>query len=92
MAKNTYIHEHQTKERNQYYILRFDFSGLNTNSVEELKTEFYERVKSICLKFIEQYQIEIELNETTSASSYLSNFLDSVSTRLDHSIYVIVDE
>lgn len=92
LFQNTYIYEHQTKERNQYYILRFDFSGLNTNSVEELKTEFYERVKSICLKFIEQYQIEIVLNETTSASSYLSNFLDAVSTRLDHSIYVIVDE
>lgn len=37
LFKGTYIHTHPTEERNSYYMLGFDFSGLNTDDVDLLR-------------------------------------------------------
>lgn len=88
LFKDTYIGNHPTKEKNSYYILRFDFSGLNTNSVEMLEKEFSDRVYDTCIRFYKDYHIQQEL-EKRSAAGILSQFL----TMLDHKpVYVIIDE
>lgn len=92
LFKGTYIYDHQTKEKNQYYILRFDFSSLNTDTIETLKTAFHNRIYSKCKAFIEQYKLDFELEKGIDAADCVSQFLDRVSTRLNQSIYLIVDE
>lgn len=51
LAKGTYIYEHPTEHRNSYYMLRFDFSGLNTDSVELLKEGFHNKIYNTCVDF-----------------------------------------
>lgn len=92
LFRGTYIYNHKTIEKNSYYILRFDFSGLNTENIDLLKQSFHNHVYSRCKKFMKQYHLHIEVNEGIDAANCLSQFLDSVSTLLDHSIYVMVDE
>lgn len=88
----TYIYDHQTEERNQYYILRFDFSGLNTDSLDNLKIAFHNRVYSRCTVFAEQNKLDFEVEKGIDAADCISQFLDRISTRLDHSVYVMIDE
>ncbi len=39
LYRDTYVYNHPTKNKNNYYILKFDFSGITTNvgSYEDLK-------------------------------------------------------
>lgn len=92
LFNGTYIYDHQTEERNQYYILRFDFSGLNTDSLDNLKIAFHNRVYSRCTVFAEQNKLDFEVEKGIDAADCISQFLDRVSTRLDHSVYVMIDE
>lgn len=92
LFEGTYIYDHQTAERNQYYILRFDFSGLNTDSLDNLKIAFHNRVFSRCKVFAEQNKLDFEVEKGIDAADCISQFLDRVSTRLDHSVYVMIDE
>ena len=41
LFKDTYVYKHPTKEKNSYYILKFDFSGLTTTGgFEKIEKEF----------------------------------------------------
>jgi hypothetical protein len=55
LFKGLYIGEHPTPYHNRFAILKFDFSGLNTNSAEEFKRSFYNRIRETLLKFMETY-------------------------------------
>ncbi len=37
---NTYIGKHPTKERNEYYVLSFNFTGVTTDTDEQLEESF----------------------------------------------------
>ncbi|MDR3303891.1 MAG: AAA family ATPase, partial [Treponema sp.] len=56
LFKGLYIGEHPTPEHNCFTILKFNFSGLNTNSVEKFETSFYNRIRETLLKFVKTYQ------------------------------------
>ena len=42
LFNNTYIRKNQTVKRNSYYVLRFNFSGINTSTKEKLLEGFTE--------------------------------------------------
>lgn len=88
LFNGTYIYIHPTKEKNSYYILRFDFSGLNTRSTEILEKEIADRVYDCCMKFLKKYQINLEL-EKRSAAGILSQLLSMIDIK---PLYVIIDE
>ena len=97
LFQGTYIYNHPTVKHNRYYILKFDFSGLNSSNLEELKAEFHNLVYRVCRKFIMKYELDIALEKGTSAADCLSDFLDNVEIAIkDKSnnlgIYVIADE
>ena len=44
---DTYIGSHKTALANSYYVMRFDFSKLDTESEEMLKKSFYRSVRRV---------------------------------------------
>lgn len=92
LFKGTTIFQHPTKFRNSYYVLRFDFSGLSTENIQSLKVSFNNDVYSKCRKFVEDYQLDIEIEKNLTASDCLSALIDRFSSKVDGKIYVIIDE
>lgn len=97
LFQGTYIYHHPTKKHHQYYVLKFDFSGLNSNNLAELKEEFHNEVYRSCTKFIKKYQLDIVLEKGSSAADCLSDFIANVELKLRErpdlsGVYVIVDE
>ena len=88
----TYIGQNPTKGKNSYYILKFNFTGLNTNTKEELEETFLRTIKDSFDKFIEEYNLIIDYIQEGSAASIFENFLVRVSGKIQNPIYVIIDE
>ena len=59
---NTYIGENPTKSKNSYHILRFNFSGISTNTVEEAIKGFREKVDLGIDRFVNKYGIDFYNN------------------------------
>lgn len=92
LFQGTYIYDHPTNYKNSYYILRFDFSGLNTDNIDNLKHSFNLDVFNKCSKFVKDYHLDIEIEKNLNASDCLSTLLDRFSSLVDGKIYVIIDE
>ena len=45
LFSNTYIGENPTSKKNSYYVLRFDFSGIDTSSFESTIKHFRRKVR-----------------------------------------------
>ncbi len=88
----TYIGNHETKERNSYHILKFNFTGLNADTKETLEESFIRTIKDSFDKFIENYKLEVSYIQEGSAASIFENFLTRVSFQIREPIYVIIDE
>lgn len=73
-------------------MLRFDFSGLNTDDVDLLYEEFHNRIFQSCNEFIERYQITVTLEKGSSAADCMSSFISKVKHHLQVPIYLIIDE
>ncbi len=94
LFKETYVYKHPTKGKNNYYILKFDFSGIDEyKKKEELLASFKKCVVVGINKFINKYDIEYEINEKEEADDIVKDFLGHLdSIELDHRLYIIVDE
>ncbi|KZL88608.1 ATP-binding protein [Clostridium magnum] len=88
----TYIGKNVTREKNSYYILKFNFTGLNTDTKEDLEKTFIRTIKDSFDKFIEIYNLDISYIQEGSAASIFENFLTQVSFKIKGQIYVIIDE
>ena len=88
-----YIHEHPTENKNDYYILRFNFSGIQNSEMENLEQGFLRRVKNDAERFINRYKLDIKLTDQNSSSAVIDSLLKSFeSLNLPHKIYVMIDE
>ena len=92
LFENTYIGKNPTKKRNSYYVLRFNFSGINTSSKEALLNGFTQEIISGIANFEEKYQILIEYNKNSMPSDIFKQFLRNVTKSITGSIYVLIDE
>ena len=90
---NTYIGKNPTKLKNRYHILKFNFSGIDTSSIDTtIKTFGSEIVSSINL-FIEKYGMDFYINEDDFAEEILNNLFKAFSLQKpNEKIYVIIDE
>ncbi|MGL5087055.1 MAG: AAA family ATPase, partial [Clostridium sp.] len=89
---NTYIGQNPTNEKNGYYILKFNFSKLNTDTKETLEESFLRAVNRSLNTFMREYNIELEFNNKGFAASVFDDFLGEVKYKIDKPIYVIIDE
>ena len=89
---NTYIGGNPTKEKNSYYILRFNFSGINSTSKETLLNSFKEEIIIGFMKFKKKYNLIFEINKEGMPSDIFKDFLRNVGDSIDGSLYVLIDE
>ena len=93
LFKDTYIYNNTTPNKNNYYVIKFDFSGMDTAglNIEEIKEKFASCVIDGINRFINYYKIDYEINYNDGADVIIKYFLNKMST-LDHKIYILIDE
>jgi len=92
LFKDTYIYNNPTLNKNNYYILKFDFSGMSSNdgTREGIEEKFKNQVIESLNNFSKYYNFSVDINEKKDAASILGLYLSKII--LDHKIYVIIDE
>ena len=91
---NTYIGKHPTPNKNSFYILRFDFGGLEPS--KNLEHDFIEKIHSGMLDFFLNYpEFKTTLTQKEKASSLLLEFMNNFKEQRSHrdqKIFLIIDE
>ena len=94
LFKDTYVYNNSTTNKNNYYVLKFDFSGMsNFDDINSIKNGFVERIYSGISIFLNHYGLDYNIYERKEPSEILDRFLiyfDSL--HLDKKLYVIIDE
>ena len=92
--EGTYISRHKTPLQGQFYVVRFDFSGITATA--DLIGNFNERLLIGMASFFERYPTEGArelLNSTFSSPDRLwSAFIRMIMPRVGKKLYVIIDE
>ena len=90
---NTYIGKNPTENKHKYHILRFNFSGIDTSTVESTINGFKNEVLSSIQVFVSKYSIDFYVNWEQEAENVLDNLIKSFGVqRGNEKIYVIIDE
>ena len=74
LYKDTYIGKHPTSLKNSYHILRFNFSGIDTSTVETTINGFKREVASSIKLFVERYGLDFYVNMEDEAENILDNY------------------
>ena len=71
LFKDTYIHEHPTKDKNNYYVFKLDFSGMTTNSKDEneLELQFKRKIADGIQKFNDDYKVNANVDFLNNTSN-----------------------
>jgi len=88
----TYIGKNPTKLKNSYYILKFGFTGLKTNTAEDLVESFRWTTLVSFDSFCSQYGLNLEYLKDGEPADILNDFLAQFRKNVDGRIYVIIDE
>ena len=93
LFKNTYIGKNPTKLRNTYYILKFNFSGIDTTDNETAMRGFKEKTSITIKGFVEKYGLNFYTNPDLTAEGLLSDLIEAFKTqKTGEKLYVIIDE
>ncbi|MBO4618694.1 MAG: AAA family ATPase [Victivallales bacterium] len=93
----TWIHEHPTERRNQYLVMRFDFSKVDGATLEQYQQSF-ESTCMIALKaFIRKYRtvLDGEVLKMVAATKTFGAAFDTLTSNADvlpNKIYILIDE
>ena len=92
----TYVGKNPTPKKNSYYVLKFDFSGISTEThdVETLKEKFKNKVIIGIEDCINYYHLDYEIEKEQSPEDILGYFLAYMknATIDGHKVYIIIDE
>ena len=90
---NTYIGKNPTKNKNSYCILRFNFSGIDTETEASTIRGFKNEVASSIEVFIHRYNLDFYVNNEDDAENILNNLFKAFYVQKSQDkIYVIIDE
>ena len=93
LHKETYIGKNPTKLKNSYHILRFNFSGINTETEETTMKGFKEKVSTSIEGFINKYGIDFYINQEQTTEGILNSLIEAFKIQKpEEKIYVIIDE
>ena len=93
LFRDTYIGKNPTSLKNSYYILRFNFSGIDTTTIESTINGFRREVASSINFFVEKYKMDFFVNRDDSAEDILDNLFKAFNIQKNgEKIYVIIDE
>ena len=89
----TYIGKNPTVNKNAYCILKFNFSGIDTETTETTLKGFRMEVSSSIRVFVERYGIDFYINNEDEAENILDNLFKAFRLqKAGEKIYVIIDE
>ena len=88
----TYIGKNPTPLKNSYYILKFNFSALITDTEDALIESFSQACNKAYDEFIKKYSLDIEYKIMKYPSDTFNIFLGKIRFEIDKPIYVIIDE
>ena len=93
---NLYIGKHPTENKNKYYILKFDFSGMDMDSqatLDIMRESFHEKVLCGIKDFINRYNLQIEAIKGVTPANTIGNlFVEFRKQKPNQRIYVLIDE
>ena len=93
LYSNTYIGKKPTKLRNSYCILKFNFSGINTETIETTMKGFKEKVSISIDGFTKKYGIDFYVNQEQTVEGIMRSLIEAVKLQKpEDKIYVIIDE
>ena len=93
LYKDTYIGNYPTILKNSYHILRFNFSGIDTSTVDTTIDGFKREVGSSIKLFVQRYGLDFYVNMEDEAENILDNLIKSfIVQKSNDKIYVIIDE
>jgi hypothetical protein len=91
LFSGTEIGRNPTIRKNAYYILKFNFSGIRTDSDKIMLEDFIQKVYYGIRSFQRTYQLNIPL-EVSSPQAQLFDLFIEFQEKCDGKIYVIIDE
>lgn len=93
LFSETYTGKNPTKLKNSYYILKFNFSGIDTSNEENTITGFKESTSISIESFVNKYGLDFYVNSDLTSEGLLNSLLEAFSFQKPNSkIYVIIDE
>ena len=93
LFKETYIGKNPTEMKNSYYILRFNFSGINTKDEETTMEGFKGKVTDSIQKFVNRYELDFYINPELSTEGLLNSLIVAFENqKQNEKMYVIIDE
>lgn len=92
-----YIGQHPTKGKNSFWVLQFNFSGINTNTTDHTQQGFLFNVRSGIDQFIHQYLKLTKAQEKfilsqKEANIMLSLLFDVINRQNSQPVYILIDE
>ena len=89
----TYIGKNPTENKNKYHILRFNFSGIDTSTVENTINGFKEKIGISIKSFVQNYELDFLVNTEQTAEGMLKSLFEAFKfQKVEEKIYVIIDE
>ena len=88
----TYIGKNPTNEKNSYYILKFEFTGLRTDTAQDLAESFKASINNSFQIFCIKYHVDLNYTKEGEPAAILNSFLTEFKRHIDGKLYVIIDE
>jgi len=89
---NTYISQFPTSKRNKYYVLKFNFTGLKTDSDDNLLKSFRASTLTSYEVFCANYGLSFDYPKEGEPAEILNSFLARFKIHVKGQIYFIIDE
>ena len=89
---NFYIGKNPTKMKNSYYVLSFNFSGINTSSKDGTVSGFNNNVANGIERFLSRYEIDVNIDREKSAAEMLDDFFNKIEKLINGKVYILIDE
>ena len=94
-----YIGQNPTKKANSYFVMRFNFSGIDSSDLESFKISFTAAIKSSIVDFFTAHKSDIEqvdalkqeLNKLHDVRAFIG-FAFSIMKNYDKKAFVVIDE
>ena len=94
--KGLYVYDHPTPYKNKYYILQFNFSGIDVSdykTLDEIESSFNNKIQDSLGRFIGVNNLGITFDKTRTAAGMLSDVLMKFSElHKENNIYIMIDE
>ena len=89
LLKGLYIYSNPTKEKNSYYILKFDFSAVST--IGDVDKNFNDYCNTELEAFFEVYNIKLKIDQKDSIIYNLQKLLKYIKSN-NINLYILIDE